>query len=189
MNVVEQVRAVLRPDAERRGNLVRRAWDRLRPLPGGKRLFSRLIGRMAPYTGTIGAHVEELRAGYARVVLRDRHAVRNHLDSVHAIALANLAELCGNVAVAYALSDDARFIVAGMSIEYLKKARGTIVAESRPPEIASNERREYAVEVEMRDRVGDVVARATLRTLVGPKRAERSNGAVGASPADGTSPS
>jgi len=153
--------------------MIRQAWDRLSTLPAGTHLFSRFVGRAAPYTGTIDAHVAELRDGYARVVLRDRPAVRNHLRCVHAIALANLAGLCGNVAVAYALPDDARFIVAGMSIEYLKKARGTITAESRPPAIASGTRAEYAVEVEMRDPAGTLVARATLRTLIGPKRAEK----------------
>ena len=155
---------------DRRGNMVRTAWDRLRPLPGGSRLFSRFVGRVAPYTGSIGAQVVELRSGYARVELPDRRAVRNHLDCVHAIALANLAELCGNVAVFYGLPDDARFIVAGMDIEYLKKARGTISAESRPPLIDSSESREISVPVELRDRGGDLCARATLRTRIGPKK-------------------
>lgn len=165
-----QIGSILRPDAERRGNMIRSAWDRLSALPGGTRLFSRFVGRAAPYTGSIGAEIVELSEGYAKVRLRDRKPVRNHLDCVHAIALANLAELCGNVAVAYSLPDDARFIVAGMSLEYLKKARGTITAESRPPRITSSEKKEYAVEVEMRDAKGELVTRATLRTLVGPKR-------------------
>ena len=72
-----------------------------------------------------------LRAGYAEVVMQDKRAVRNHLDCVHAIALANLAELAGNVALAYSLPDDARFIVSGIEIEYVKKARGTITRHRR----------------------------------------------------------
>src|SRR5215475_1019397 len=102
-------------------NAIREAWDRLNRLPGGKRAFSKLVGMAAPYTGSIGAQVKELRRGHAEVELKDRRAVRNHLQSVHAIALANLAELTGNVAVAYTLPDDARFIVAGISVDYVKK--------------------------------------------------------------------
>src|SRR5512133_1927793 len=104
-------------------NLLRDAWNLLSGMPGGKAVFSRVIGRMAPYSGTIHATVTVLRAGYAEVQMHDRRAVRNHLDCVHAIALANLAELAGNVALMYSLPDDARFIVSGIEIEYVKKAR------------------------------------------------------------------
>ena len=160
------------PDVEKSGNFVRDAWDRMHKLPGGKRLFSLLVGRAAPYTGSIGARIEALEVGYARVTLEDRPRVRNHLRCVHAIALANLAEVTGNVAVFYALPDDMRFIVAGLSIDYLKKARGKLTAESRPPAIPSTrEKSEIEVVVEIRDAAGDVCARSTLRTLVGPKKA------------------
>src|SRR5260370_830310 len=128
-------------------NRVRQAWDRLQGLPGGKRAFSLLAGMAAPYTGTIGGQVKVLRRGHATVELRDRRAVRNHLSSVHAIALANLAELTGNISVAYTLPDDARFIVAGISVEYLKKARGTITGTCDCPLFDSNERKEYAIQV------------------------------------------
>ncbi|HEY8427665.1 MAG TPA: hotdog fold domain-containing protein [Sandaracinaceae bacterium] len=169
MNVAARVQSLL-PSAEKRGNFVRDSWDRLAKVPGGKAVFSRLIGMAAPYTGSIGARVVELRRGYARTELEDRRRVRNHLDCVHAIALANLAELTGNVAVAYTLPDDARFIVAGMRIEYLKKARGTITGTSRCPLFDSSEKREHEIEVSLTDRHGDEVARAVLRTLVGPKK-------------------
>ncbi|MGB5811666.1 MAG: DUF4442 domain-containing protein [Polyangiales bacterium] len=151
-------------------NSVRTMWDRLSPFPGGKRLFSRLVGRMAPYTGTIRADIVELREGYARVTLADRPAVRNHLACVHAIALANLVELTGNIAVAYTLPDDARFIVAGIGLKYVKKSRGTITGECHCPLITSNRTHEYEVRVLLKDEGGDVVAEGTLQTLVGPKQ-------------------
>ncbi|MGZ3419991.1 MAG: hotdog fold domain-containing protein [Polyangiales bacterium] len=151
-------------------NVIRQAWDRLSRVPGGKGLFTKAIGIAAPYTSTIGAHVEVLTKGHSEVTLRDRRAVRNHLDCVHAIALCNLAELAGNVAIAYSMPDDARFIVAGLNIEYLKKARGTIRAVVDCPVPTTSERQEYDVPVSMVDPSGQVVARATLRTLVGPKK-------------------
>lgn len=172
MSIAATLQAALPlPDVEKKGNFVRTAWDRLRTIPGGRTVFTRLIGFAAPYTGTIGARVLELRDGYSRVELRDRRKVRNHIDCVHAIALANLAELTANVAVAYTLPDDARFIVKGLSMEYLKKARGTIYGSSTCPIIRSNEERDFEIEVSMHNRAGDEVARAVLQTLVGPKRA------------------
>jgi acyl-coenzyme A thioesterase PaaI-like protein len=150
-------------------NLLRQAWDLLSGVPGGRMLFSRLVGRMAPYTGSIHANVTVLRAGYAEVEMQDRRGVRNHLDSIHAIALANLAELAGNLALAYSLPDDARFIVSGMEIEYMKKARGRITAIGEPPIPRSAARAQYDVPVTLRDTGGDEVARAVLHSLVGPK--------------------
>jgi acyl-coenzyme A thioesterase PaaI-like protein len=163
--------AVFSPRAISQGNrnVVRDAWDGLARVPGGARVFSRMLGLAAPYTGTIPVRVEDLRLGHARVTLRDCREVRNHLSCIHAVALVNLAELTGNLAVVYSLPNDARFIVAGLSTEYLKKARGTITATSDIDPIRTSERREYAVPVEMRDASGEVVARASLRTLVGPK--------------------
>ena len=151
-------------------NLIRHAWDVMNGLPGGKVLFSKLVGRMAPYTGTIHASVVALRGGHAEVQMADRKAVRNHLDCVHAIALANLAELAGNVALAYSLPDDGRFIVSGMEIEYLKKARGTITAIGESPVPRTSARAQYDVPVSLRDASGEEVARAVLHSLVGPKK-------------------
>ena len=150
-------------------NVVRDLWDRVASLPGGRRLFSLAIGKAAPYTATIGAVVERLERGHAEVVLKDRRAVRNHLSCVHAVALVNLAELTGNIAIAYSMPDDARFIVAGLSIDYVKKARGTIRGVCDCPVPTTNERQEYEVPVRMLDESGQEVARCTLRTLVGPK--------------------
>jgi acyl-coenzyme A thioesterase PaaI-like protein len=157
------------PRLDGRRNLLRDLWNLLSGMPAGKRVFSRLVGGMAPYSGTIHATVTVLRAGYAEVQMHDRRSVRNHLDCVHAIALANLAELAGNVALMYSLPDDARFIVSGIEIEYLKKARGTITAVGEPPIPRSAARAQVDVPVTLRDAAGERVARAVLHSLVGPK--------------------
>jgi acyl-coenzyme A thioesterase PaaI-like protein len=145
-------------------------WRRLRALPGGRRIFSALLGRTVPYTGTIHPYVEALEPGYARVRMRDRRAVRNHLDSVHAVALMNLAEVASGLALTVALPAEMRSILTALSIEYLKKARGTLTAECRCPVPAPvAERREYTIEAVITDAEGDAVARAEARWLVGPR--------------------
>jgi acyl-coenzyme A thioesterase PaaI-like protein len=150
-------------------NKIREFWDRTQSLPGGARLFSALLGRMVPYTGTISPRVEELREGYARVSMRDRRRLRNHLNSLHAVAVMNLAEVTSGLALSYALPADARAILTGLSIEYLKKARGRLTAESALQQPDTSERREYEFESVVRDSEGDVVARAQARWLVGPR--------------------
>lgn len=159
----------LMPSLDGGRNLIRDAWNLLSGMPGGKIVFSELVKRAAPYTGTINARVTVLRAGYCETQMHDRRGVRNHLDSIHAIALANLAEMCGNTALAYSLPDDARFIVSGMSIDYKKKARGTITAIAEPPIPRTSARTQYDVPVSLRDSSGEEVAHVTIKSLVGPK--------------------
>jgi len=151
-------------------NAVRDLWGLVSRVPGGKRIFARVLGKAAPYTGTIPFDVVSLRPGRSELTLRDRPGVRNHLDCIHAVALVNFAEVTGNIALAYGLPDDARFIVSGLSIEYLKKARGTLRGTCELPPIPSSEKREYDVPVVMQNAAGETVATAVLRTLVGPKK-------------------
>ncbi|HEY8210438.1 MAG TPA: DUF4442 domain-containing protein [Myxococcaceae bacterium] len=151
-------------------SLIRREWKRLSTKPGGKLVFSKMLGLVAPYTGSMGARVDEIREGYAKVLLTERRAVRNHLRSIHAIALTNLVELTANLAVLFSAPEDARMIPTRMTMEWVKKARGTVVAECHCQLPIGAERKEYDNEVIIKDKDGDVVARGTVRSLIGPKR-------------------
>jgi uncharacterized protein (TIGR00369 family) len=145
-------------------------WSRLAPLPGGRLVFSLVLGWLAPYTGSLGARIEEIRPGFARVTLRDRRRLRNHLRSLHAIALINLGELATGLAVLSTIPANMRGIVLDIHADYLKKARGKLTATASfqlPSKI--EEDTACAVEAELQDRSGETVTRVRATWLIGYK--------------------
>ena len=151
-------------------NNILRWWYRLRALPAGATLFSLFLGWYAPYSGTIRARVEALEPGFARVVLRDRRGVRNHLKSIHAIALLNLGEIATGLAVLSTLPENMRGIVLGLNAEYFKKARGRLTASAKfelPANIDENT--ECQAFTNIVDEAGDVVAKIHANWLIGFK--------------------
>lgn len=142
-------------------------WNRLAPLPGGRWLFAWFLGRRVPYSGTIAPRVVSLEPGRARIEIRDRRRVRNHLRSIHAIALANLGELTSGLAMTTALRGDIRGIVVSLRMEYTKKARGTLTADAHcdVPDITGDT--QYDAIATIRDDAGDVVARAIVTWKLG----------------------
>lgn len=145
-----------------------RLWARLAPFPGGRRVFGFLLGRMVPYTASIRPLFLTLEPGHARVALRDRRALRNHLGSIHAVALANLGELATGLALLTALEPGVRGIPTRLTIQYLKKARGFLLAECRAPATVVGEAQEQEVEARITDSGGEPVATVTARWRLSP---------------------
>jgi len=147
-----------------------RLWRLLSPYPGGQWLFAQLFGHMVPYSGSVGPRIRVLEPGRAEVEIPDRRSNRNHLASVHAIALMNVAEQASGLAMLVGLPDGIRAIVTQISMQYLKKARGTIRAVSMVVVPAVTTDTEIDVTADCLDREGTIVARATVRWRVGPVR-------------------
>ncbi len=152
------------------GKVLLRQWRRLRPLPGGAWLFSRVFGWRVPYSGSVRPRIRVLEPGHAEVEIPDRRANRQHLGSVHAIALLNVAEQASGLALLTDLPDGIRGIVTQISMQYLKKARGTIRAVCRTSAPTVTGDMEFDVTADCFDGGGEVVARATVRWRLGPER-------------------
>ncbi len=142
------------------GARILKLWSRTSGMPGGRRLFNLLLGRMVPYSGSIRPEVVALEPGRAVVRIRDRRRVRNHLRSVHAIALANLGELTSGLAMTTALGAEYKAIVTHLEIGYLKKARGTLTATGlgQPP-VGLTEPTDVVVTADINNSEGEEVAR------------------------------
>lgn len=169
-SAIDKVSPVIDDVFEDADNDLYRVWKLMNFVPKGNQLFSKVLGFFVPYTGTISPLVEDVDLGYAKVSIEEHRRIRNHLNSIHAIALANLIELTGNLALVSDMPPDARFIVEELNVSYEKKARGTVTAESRTPSITSNEEATYDIEVTVRDEDNDVTTKGNLKTLVGPEK-------------------
>ena len=71
---------------------------------------------MIPYTGSTWPRVEQLEPGHARISIRQRRRLEQHLGSIHAIALANVAEFASGAAMSTALPPGHRGIVTRMRL-------------------------------------------------------------------------
>ena len=140
-------------------------------MPAGKCLFSRLVCWKAPYFSSIRPHFDELRPGYSRVSLPKRRAVHNHIGTVHAIAMCNLAELAGGTMTEVTTPTTHRWIPKKMTVEYLKRAETDLraVAELNPlPQFGPAV--ELPVTVDVTDRAGVLVFRAVITMWISPEK-------------------
>jgi acyl-coenzyme A thioesterase PaaI-like protein len=147
-------------------------WKKLSEKPLGKHLFSYIITRRAPYFATIKPRFELLGPGHCKVFMPKRKAVHNHIGTIHAIALCNLAELVAGVCTDVSVPKGVRWLPKGMMVEYLAKAETDVVGECviAPIEFVAGERtRDLPVVVEIKDQMGKLVTRATITMYLSAK--------------------
>ena len=151
-------------------NQIYQYWQWLEAKPLGVWVFNRLIRFINPYTGALKARVIKIEQGYARVELKDRRGVRNHLNSIHAIALTNLGEFCSGIALISLFKQNMRGIPKQIQIEFLKKARGKLTAEctTSVPDFA--ESLEHTVIAEIKNSDDELVAKVSVKWLLGYKK-------------------
>ena len=72
-------------------------YNKLKGIPLGKKIFSRMVCLKAPYLGTIKPLVVGLEPVKCVIRMKKRRGVTNHLGMVHAIAMCNLVEFAGGM--------------------------------------------------------------------------------------------
>jgi acyl-coenzyme A thioesterase PaaI-like protein len=154
-------------------SILQKAWRILSPLPGGRKLFSRLLGQIVPYSGSVDPQILELAPGRARVAMLDRKATRNHLGSAHALAIANIGELACGLALNLGLPRGYSAILRRIDVEYLKKGRGLLVSQCQIDDLLFNGDRVVHCTSQITDAKGDLVARTNTEWKVGPLRERR----------------
>ena len=153
-------------------NRVLALYRKLQRWPAGAWLFSRAVCFKAPYFATIHPRFELLEPGRCEATIPDRRSMHNHIGTVHAIALCNLAELCAGVMTDASLPADMRWIPKGMTVSYLKKAKGRLRGVATPdiPIVSAAEGYDLPVNVDVTDAAGDKVFNARILMWMSPKR-------------------
>jgi acyl-coenzyme A thioesterase PaaI-like protein len=99
----------------------------------GNEQFSKKVCEIAPYFSTINPKFVVLKPGYSEVTMPNTHEVHNHLGTVHAIAMCNLAEISAGIMTDVSIPETFRWIPIGMNVKYLAKAKTTLkgIADGR----------------------------------------------------------
>lgn len=142
---------------------------RLQRLPGHQLLFVAGLALAAPYSATIRPRLVSVDHCRMTLAMRHRRAVSNHLRTVHAAAMANLAELTGSLCVVASIPATARWIPNALELRYLRKARGDLQARCvfTPPDWQRQQ--DLSIPIELTDAEGECVATARLGVRIGPK--------------------
>ena len=145
-------------------------YRRMQRWPAGRWLFSRAVCFKAPYFASIAPRITLLEPGRCEGRIAHRRKVTNHIGTVHAIALCNLAELTAGLMVDASLPKGMRWIPKGMEVQYLAKATGTqhAVATPEQPIVAAEAGYALPVKVQVRDDAGTAVFEARIAMWVSP---------------------
>ncbi|MBE0365695.1 hypothetical protein PULV_b0330 [Pseudoalteromonas ulvae UL12] len=107
-------------------NKVMALYNKLTPLPFGRRFFTLMITRMAPYFGSMGPLITNLRVNHCECLIKKRRKVFNHIKTVHVIAICNGLEMAMGVMAEASIPKHLRWIPKGMSVDYTAKAGSDI---------------------------------------------------------------
>jgi acyl-coenzyme A thioesterase PaaI-like protein len=95
-------------------------------LPRGRTVFSVAFARKAPYFRSVRPRFTDVRPHYAELVVADRKAVRNHIGTVHVIAVCNGLEAAMGALAESTVPPGKRWLPKGMEVEYAAKASSDI---------------------------------------------------------------
>ena len=139
--------------------------------PLGRRAFSVMFARKAPYFRTVRPLVRDVRPHHAELTIRKRRAVQNHLGTLHAIAVCNGLEAAMGLLAEATTPKNRRWIPRGMQVAYLAKSTTDLlcVAETDPVDWA--DAGDVGVRVKALRTDGTVVVQGVITIYVSEKPA------------------
>jgi len=137
-------------------------YNKVSKYPFGKKIFGFSICLNARYFFSIRPKIIDIKSNYVAIRIKKRRAVTNHINTVHAIAMCNMAEFAGGLMTEVSVNDNSRWIPSGMTVKYLKKAKTDLTAISDGTEIDWNHEGEIYVPVVIKDTNDEIVFTAEI---------------------------
>lgn len=141
-----------------------------------------LLGRFVPFTRTSGLVFEKVSREEVIVSIQNRRKVQNHIQGVHACAMALLAETSSGFVTNMNTPDDKLILLKSMHVDYEKRAVGNMRAVARCSEemaqiIFNEERGNFAVPVTVYDESGEPPVNVEMVWAWVPKKKKEDNAA------------
>ena len=150
---------------------VLRQWIKWHKSGFGRWLFSKMVSWKAPYFATIKPRFQHMDVGQCKITMPNRRAVHNHIGTVHAIAMCNLAEMAAGTMIEASLPRSHRWIPKGMTVQYLAKAETHLCAEIdlEFPDFG-DQGEDFVIPVDVFDARRQVVFHADITMWVTPRK-------------------
>lgn len=151
-------------------------------VPLGRSFFSCLIAFFAPYTSSIHPNVISLTKESCVTEITDYPWLRNPFKSIHAIALANLGELCSGLVMMTQLQymKEWKGIPTEINTVYYSKGVGTVVGTSVVDLSILHSTKLSKIDIEVETSVhskkdNKLICKTTVKWTMGRKDGKKSN--------------
>lgn len=144
--------------------------ERIKSLPFGLWIFSRLLCIKAPYFSSIRPTFTHLEPGMGEAKIKKCRRVLNHIGTVHAIAMANLCELVAGTTLEISIPHTHRWIPKSMKINYINKANTSVRAKTKIDVTLLPDNGSFPVFVEVLDENNQTVVTADIEMHISRKK-------------------
>ena len=138
-------------------------------------LWSKAFGRIVPMVGTANIRYLEVDQDHVTVRIENTRNMQNHIQGVHAAAMALLAETATGFLTGLHVPDNRILLIKSLHVDYLKVAQGgltataTLTAEQQSF-IADNDKGELLIPVTVIDDAGNAPIQCQMLWAWLPKR-------------------
>lgn len=138
-------------------------------------LLNFVIRRTVKLVGTAKVEVLKLTKEESQFRIQNRKKVQNHIGTIHAAAMALIAETATGMVVGMNVPDDKYLVIKTLKVDFLKRAVGSLTATAKLSEaqrlaILNEDKGEVDVAVSVIDQEGKEPIECTMIWAWTPKR-------------------